>query len=47
VALLVVRAAGSGGDLERAGHRLGGDRGGGADGGRLGARRSALAGDVS
>jgi hypothetical protein len=26
-ALVVVLAAGSGGDLERAGHRLGGDRG--------------------
>jgi hypothetical protein len=31
-ALVVVRAADSGGDLERAGHRLGGDRGGGGAG---------------
>jgi hypothetical protein len=30
---------GSGADLERAGHQLGGDRGGGADGGRFGGDR--------
>jgi hypothetical protein len=41
-ALVVVRVAGSGGDLERVGHQLGGDRGGGGAGGRLGGDHAQL-----